>query len=166
MWAECFGQVSGLLADVGGVGLPKFVDAAGQLLECVTGKVGDGIKRFEIRSQPEVHGPAAATGHDLQSSHVTVVEVGSFFAVEFDTNEKVVEEGGGVGVLEGFVSHDVAPMAGGVADGEEDGFVGGMGCSDGFVTPRPPVHGIVSVLAEVGAAGLKESAVHGCSRTL
>ena len=45
----------------------------------------------------------------------------------------------------------MAPVAGGVANREEDGLVLFSGCFKGLVAPGVPMHGIVGVLEEVGA---------------
>ncbi len=62
-----------------------------------------------------------------------------------------VEHPGDLLVLEGFVGHDVAPVTGGVADGEEDRLVLGSGPGEGGLAPGIPVHGIFRVLEKVGA---------------
>ena len=53
-------------------------------------------------------------------------------------------------VLEGLVGHHVAPVAGGVTDAEEEGFLLRTGPGKGLLAPWPPVHGVVGVLAQVG----------------
>ena len=53
-------------------------------------------------------------------------------------------------VLEGFPFHDVAPVAGGIADAEEDRLVLLAGAGEGLLAPREPIHRIVLVLQEVG----------------
>ena len=67
------------------------------------------------------------------------------------------------GVFEGLALHDVAPVAGGVADAEEDGLVFRAGFFEGFGAPREPVDGIVGVLEEVGAGLVGESVGHRAS---
>jgi hypothetical protein len=42
-------------------------------------------------------------------------------------------------------------MAGGITDGEEDGFVFPPGFAKSFFVPRIPVYGIVGMLKKVGA---------------
>lgn len=46
----------------------------------------------------------------------------------------------------------MAPMAGGVANGEEDRFVLGARFGERFFAPRAPIYGVVCVLQEVGRA--------------
>ena len=98
------------------------------------------------------------SGEELYRRHVDLVDVGTLFAVDLDRYEVLVEDIGGCLVLERLALHDVAPVTGGVADAEEDGFAGGTGFGKGLVAPGVPVHRIVLVLEEVGA-GLGGEAV-------
>ncbi len=52
-------------------------------------------------------------------------------------------------VFKRFAFHDVAPMAGRIADAQKDGFVLRARLGERFVAPRKPVHGIVRVLQEI-----------------
>ena len=54
-------------------------------------------------------------------------------------------------VLERLALHHVAPVAGGVADAEEDGLVLGAGLLQGLRPPGVPVHRVVGVLQQVRA---------------
>ena len=62
-------------------------------------------------------------------------------------------------VLERLVLHDVAPVAGGVPDREEDRLVLVPRLGERLFAPRVPVHRVVGVLQEVGTGFLGE-AVH------
>lgn len=55
----------------------------------------------------------------------------------------------------------MAPMAGRVADGNEHGNISAFRFSEGLRPPRPPIDGIVSVLAEVRAGFVREAICHG-----
>ncbi len=59
-----------------------------------------------------------------------------------------------------FVRHDMAPVAGGITDAEEDRFILGFGKRQRLRAPFPPVDGIVGVLQEIGGCGLIESIGH------
>src|SRR5215468_7021365 len=52
----------------------------------------------------------------------------------------------------------MAPMAGGVADREQDRPIGASCLRDRLLAPRPPMHGVVGVLQQVGA-GLATQAI-------
>ena len=71
------------------------------------------------------------------------------------TNRAFISRGG-VRVLEGFVRHDVAPVAGGVADREQDGLVRRPRLGQRRLAPGPPVHRVVGVLEQVGRGGEAE----------
>src|SRR6185312_5371031 len=61
--------------------------------------------------------------------------------------------------FEALVRHHMAPVAGGVADREQDRPVGAPGLGQRLLAPRPPMHRVVGVLQQVGA-GLGAEAVH------
>jgi len=113
-------------------------------------EVGAGVEGFQVGGEEDGHGPSAGAGHGDGGLHVDGVEVGAFFAVHFDVDEVFVHEGGGGGVFEGFVRHDMTPVTGGVSDAEEDGFVFGAGFCKRFFAPGVPVHRVIRVLEQVG----------------
>ena len=51
----------------------------------------------------------------------------------------------------------MAPVAGRVADGYQDGFIFFSCSRQSFWTPGVPIHGVVRVLQQVGTLGMKES---------
>ncbi len=91
------------------------------------GEVGPAEERSPVRGEEHAHGPPARTGDGLDGLHVDGVDVGALLAVHLDGDERGVELRGRGRVLERLVGHDVAPVAGRVADGEEDGLVLGRG---------------------------------------
>ena len=117
-----------------------------------------GLRR-EIRAAPERRAvrceehrqrPAALLAQRVQRGHVEVVDVGTFLAIHLDVDEQRVHQRGGLRVLEGFVRHDVAPVAGGVADRQHDRLVGLGRLAERGRAPGPPVHRVVGVLEQVG----------------
>ena len=104
---------------------------------------------FTFGREPDVEGPATVAGQRLHERHVDVIDVGAFLPVHLDGDKMLIELGGDGFVRKGLFGHDVAPVAGAVADGEEDGFVLGLGLGEGLFAPRIPVHGIVGVLTQV-----------------
>ena len=92
----------------------------------------------------------------MERRHVDLVDVGTFFTVDLDVHEKLVHDRSGCGIFEAFMGHDMAPMAGGIANGEKDGPVGGLRRGERGRTPRTPMDGIVLVLEEVGAGFVTE----------
>ena len=90
-----------------------------------------------------------------------MIQVGAFFAVDLDANEVVVHEPGDCCVFETFVGHDVAPMARGIADAQQDGPVPRFCIGEGLGGPGAPIHGIVLVLPQIGAGGVGKRVGHG-----
>jgi hypothetical protein len=54
------------------------------------------------------------------------------------------------------MGHDVAPMAGGIADREKDRLVGPPGFGKGFRSPGTPMDGIATVLEQIGTGGVAQ----------
>ncbi len=121
-------------------------------------EVRPAIERLSLRREKEREGPAAAAGHHLNGLHVDVVDVGPLLAVDLDRDEVPVQRFGDALRLERLVLHDVAPVAGRVADREKDRLVLRARPSERLRSPGIPVHGVVLVLEEV-RRGLEREAV-------
>lgn len=130
----------------GGVDAAEDVGPAGHAGASLRREVGASEEGFAVGSAEDVERPAAVAVEHLLCVHVDFVDVGAFFAVDFDGDDEFVLELCDVVVFEGFAFHDVAPVAGGVADADEDGFVLFAGELPGFVAPGVPVDGVVLVL--------------------
>ena len=126
-------------------------------------EVGAAVEGFGLGGEEDGHGPASLAGDGLDGLHVDGVDVGPFLPIDFDVDEAVVHEAGDGRVFEGLPLHDVAPVAGGIADAEEDGFIFRLGLFEGFRPPGIPVDWVVGVLEEVGAGLVSESVGHGAS---
>ena len=113
-------------------------------------------ERRAVRRQEHRQRPAALLAQRVQRGHVEVVDVGTFLAIHLDVDEQRVHQRGGLRVLEGFVRHDVAPVAGGVADRQHDRLVGLGRLAERGGAPGPPVHRIVGVLEQVGRGFVAE----------
>ena len=74
-------------------------------------------KRLQVRRQKDVQRPTAAAGHHLNGRHVNLVDVRPLLAIDLDGDKVLVEDLGGLGILERLPLHDVAPMTCRVADG-------------------------------------------------
>ncbi len=127
----------------------------------VEGKVRSSEKGTPVGHQEHRHRPAAVSGHRLHGLHVDAIEVGALFAIDFDVDEVVVHEAGGLVVLERLVRHDVAPVARGVADAQKNRFVLALRSLERFRSPRVPVDGVPGVLEEIGAGLVGEAVRHG-----
>ena len=87
-------------------------------------EVGAAPDRLAVGREEHGERPAALLAEGMERRHVDLVDVGPLLAIDLDVHEKPVHHGGGCRVLEALVGHDVAPMAGGVADREKDRLVG------------------------------------------
>ena len=84
-------------------------------------EVGPGEEGLPVRQEEGRERPAAASRRELDGGHVDVVDVGSLLAVDLDRDEVLVQEVRDGRVLERLLLHHVTPVAGRVADREEDG---------------------------------------------
>ncbi len=112
-------------------------------------EVGAGMEREPVRCQENGHGPAALAADRLRGGHVGGVHVGPLFPVHLDGDEVRVQVVGRGLVLEAFMGHDVAPVAGGVADRQEHRNVPGGGTGKRPVAERLPMHRVARMLPEV-----------------
>ena len=113
-------------------------------------KIGAAKERLAFRGQENIQRPAAAARRGLHEGHVNLVHIRALLAVQLDADEMFPEIGADFVILERFTFHDVTPMAGRVADAQEDGFVFRARPGERLVAPREPIHGIVRVLQEIG----------------
>ena len=74
-------------------------------------KIGAAPEGLALRRQEHGERPAAVLTHERERALIDRIEVGAFLAIELDVDVELVHERCGVGVLEAFMRHDVAPMA-------------------------------------------------------
>ena len=121
------------------------------------GDIGGGEERSLVRGHDDGEGPAPGA-HELErNSHVNVVYFRPLLPVELDVHEARVHESRHPRVLEGFAGHDMAPVARGVADGEEDRLVFCVRPAEGLLAPGIPVDRVVGMLEKVGTLLMDES---------
>ncbi len=92
-------------------------------------------RRAALRRREHRHRPAAVTGQCRGGLHVGGVDVRPLLAVDLDGDEVLVEVGRDLGVLERLVRHHVAPVAGGVPDGDQHRDVPPPRLLEGLVAP-------------------------------
>ena len=125
------------------------------------GEVSACEDRPEVRGQEDAHRPAAMAARvEHRSRHVDFIQVRTLLAVHLDRHEVSIERLRDRRVFERLPLHDVAPVAGGVADAQEDQLVLAARAGQRFLAPRIPVHGILGVLRQVGAGFAFESIGH------
>ena len=129
----------------------QYTDESGPSVAFLFGEVGAAPERLGVRREEHGERPAALLADLMQRVHVDRVHVRALLAVDLDVDEQVVHHRRGRLVLEALMRHDVAPMAGGVADREQDGLVRVLGLFQSRRPPGAPMDGVVLVLQEVGA---------------
>ena len=150
------GELAARLGDVVPILDPDFMDPADERAKGLRRDVGPPEEGFKLGSQEHGHGPTAAPGEGQQRRHVDSVHVGTFFPIHLDVDEVPVHQVRDAGVLEHLPLHHVAPVAGRVADGEEDGTVLLAGQAERLLAPWVPIHRVVGVLQKVGALFLDQ----------
>ena len=155
--AHLLGQLPGNPVDlrpVGAVGAGRGLQKPGEPWDIVAvdrREVGAAEKGLAVGGEEDGHRPAAAARQHLDRLHVDGVQVGPFLPVHLDVDEILVHHGGDDVALEGLALHDVAPVAGGIADAEQDGLVLGPGPLQRLFAPGVPVDRVIGVLEQVGA---------------
>ena len=150
------GNIGGALQDLVPLVLPALGNAPQQGEKAhppvhVLGRVvGAAVEGVQVGREEDRHGPAALAGEPHHGGHVDVIEIRPFLPIDLNTDEVLREKLGNLLALEGFVLHNMAPVAGGVADGEENGLVLVPRFLKGFLAPGKPLHGVVGVLEQVG----------------
>ncbi len=68
----------------------------------------------------------------------------------------LVHQRGDLLIFKGFMLHDMAPMAGGIADAKKDGLVLSPRNLKRLVTPGVPLDGVVCMLQKIGTGLMNE----------
>ena len=144
------------LGMVGAGDRAEHIDKAGSAITGGLGEVGAAPDRLAVGGEEHGERPTTALADGMQGRHIDLVDVGTLFAVDLDVHEELVHDRRGCGILETFVSHDMAPVAGCIADGEKDGLVGSLGFSERGRGPGTPMDRIVLVLEEIGTGFVAE----------
>ena len=112
-------------------------------------KIGSANERFQFWRQPNTHRPTAAAGRGLDEGHVNAIDIRPLLAIDFDVYELAIHDRRHLLAFERLVRHDVAPVAGRIADGEKDRFVFAARLGKCFLAPRKPIDRIVRVLQKI-----------------
>ncbi len=134
----------------------QYIDECRAAVAGGLGEVGTAPDGSAVRRQEHGERPAALLAGGVEGGHVDLVDVGALLTIDLDVHEKLVHDRGGFRVFEAFMGHDMAPVAGGIADGEKDGLVGGFGLGQGGRAPGTPVDGVVLVLEKIGTGFVAE----------
>lgn len=79
---------------------------------------------FQLWCDKDVEWPASSACCSLDEVHILPVDIWSFFAINLDWDEILIEQLSYSRVVKGLVGHDMAPMAGGVPNADEEQSVG------------------------------------------
>ena len=137
--------------------MPQFIDASAKIHKIRLAKIGPAKKWVLFGSHKHAHRPATASGGGLHKGHVNLVNIRPFLAIKLDAHEVFVEHRAYFLIFKTLPFHHVAPVAGGIADGEKDWLVLLLRLVKGFLTPWKPIHRVVRVLLEVGRFFLGEA---------
>ena len=113
-------------------------------------QIGSRPEGFLVRGHQNGQRPAAGSGQRLAGRHIYPVHVRPLLPVHLDGDKPPVQYPGHLLILKGLPSHDVAPVAGGVADGQKDRLVLNDGGVKSLLPPAVPVDGVFRVLEQVG----------------
>ena len=160
-----------LLRDVVAAVAVRLGDRAEHLLERrhavprLRREVGAAEERLAVGREEHRHRPAALPRQRDDGVHVHRVDIGPLLAIDLHADEEVVHQPRGRLVLERLALHHVAPVAGGVADREQQRLVLRAGARERLVAPRQPVDRVARVLEEIRARLLREPVHRACSTT-
>ena len=115
----------------------------------IRGPISPAEKGLQLGRQEDRHRPTAAARRRLDVGHVRAVHVRPLFPVQLDGNKMPVQDFSNGGVGKRFALHDVAPVAGVVADGKEDGLVFAPRLFECLLTPGEPIHGVRRVKEQI-----------------
>ena len=104
------------------------------------------MKWTPIGREENGHRPSTLPCERLHRLHIDVVDVWTLFAVYLYRNKMLVHEGRDILVLEGFALHDMAPVAGRIANAEQNRFIFPFCLFQGFLAPGIPIYRVVCVL--------------------
>ena len=137
--------------------LAQHVDKGRLAVARGVGKIGAAPDRLAVGGEKHGQRPAAVLAEMMQRRHVDLIDVRPLLAIDFDVDEQLVHHARGGVVLKALVRHDVAPVAGRIADREQDRLVAAFGFRQRFGPPGPPVDRVVLVLQQIRARLVRET---------
>src|ERR1700736_2254124 len=79
-------------------------------------KISSADEGLQIGREPDTHRPTAAARRRLNEDHINAIDVGPFFAIDFDVHELAIHDRGRLFVFERLVRHYMAPVTSRVTD--------------------------------------------------
>ncbi len=129
----------------------QYTDKCRTAVAFLAREIGAAPERLGVGGEEHGERPAALLAELVQRAHVDRVDIGALLAVDLDVDEQLVHHRRGGVVLEALMGHHVAPMAGGVADRQQDRLAARAGLGQGRLAPGAPMHRIVLVLQQIRA---------------
>ncbi len=123
-------------------------------------RVGARVEGAALGRREDVERPAELIREGAGRGDEGRIDLRVLLAVDLDRDEPLVQTRGERRIRERLARHDVAPVAGRVADRDEHGHVAAAGLRERLLAPRPPVDRVVRVAQEVGADGVGEAVGH------
>src|SRR5438132_11321950 len=133
---------------------------SGPVVSIIRWKIRASKDRLAGWQQENRQWPAAAARHHLYCSHVDLIKIRTFLAINFDAYEVVIHDLRYRGIFEGFMFHYMTPVTGGIADAQQDQLVFFCCFIERFCTPREPVDRIVGMLQKIRASFVDEPVRH------
>lgn len=143
---------------------PYVVDLLNERREGRRREIGACVKRLEIGRDEYVVRPAAALRHQLGGYHVEIIHVRALLPVDLDADDRLVHQLGDLRILEDLPFHHMAPITGGITDGEQNRLVFLPRLGKRFLAPRIPVDRVMRVLQQIGAARINKPVCSGMRR--
>jgi hypothetical protein len=112
-------------------------------------EVGAAVEGQLLGGEEHVQRPPAVAGHSLDGLHVDRVDVRALLAVHLHAHEAVVHQLGRARILEGLPLHHVTPVAGGVADRDQQRLVLAARPLERLRAPRQPVDRVPGMLSQI-----------------
>ena len=131
-----------------------------QAVAVIGREVGAAEEGLQLRREEDAHRPSPTPGHGLDGRHVDVIQVRALLAIDLDRHEVAIQLRSGLLVLERLALHDVAPVAGRIADRQEDRPIQLTRLAQRLRPPRIPVDGVVGVLQQVRARLVRQAVGH------
>jgi len=140
------------------------VDLLNERREVRWREISAGVKRLEIGRDEYVVRPATAARHQLGGRHVEFIHVRALLPVDLDADDRLVHQLGDLRILKDLPFHHMAPITGGIANGDQNRLIFLPRLGKRFLTPRIPVNRVMRVLEQIRAARINKPICSGMRR--
>ena len=112
-------------------------------------EIGAAIEGPQVRGEEHGHRPPPTSRHRLNGCHIDLVEVGPLLAVNLDIDVVLIHPSGDACVLKRLTFHRVTPVAGRVADRQQNRSILIPRRGQRLLPPGKPVDGVGRVLQQI-----------------